>query len=99
MNVQAVYDASSFFRNPSHHASLAEGSIKQTVIFKQNKMWGFHGGKNHVLVFQAMISYSMVRENQISDVILSTALKCVFLKKSHLWVQPDETFFTSSQVT
>jgi len=27
-------------------------------------MWGFHGGKNHVLVFQAMISYSMVGENQ-----------------------------------
>jgi len=27
-------------------------------------MWGFHGGKNHVLVFQAMIPYSMAGENQ-----------------------------------
>lgn len=46
------------------HASLAEGSRKQTVILKQNKTWGFHGGKNHVLVFQAMIPYSMAGGSQ-----------------------------------
>jgi hypothetical protein len=34
------------------------------VILKQNKMWGFHGGKNHFLVFQAMIPYRKAGGNE-----------------------------------